>query len=118
MLLNVPESLAWTIDPSVTLKHTRRGGADVVVAFYTQSKALSREIETLARVIFPSSSLWLTWPKRSSGLTTDITDQVVREVALPLGLVDNKVCAVDETWTALRFVWRVERRVGLAAPVE
>jgi hypothetical protein len=112
MLLHAPLSLVWEIDPSVTIKHSRRGRADVVVAFYTNSTALSREIGTLARVIFPSSSLWLAWPKRSSGLATDLTDHVVRDLALPLGLVDNKVCAIDETWTALRFVWRVERRDG------
>jgi hypothetical protein len=113
MLLNAPPSFVWAIDPSVTIKRSRCGGADVVVAFYTNSKTLSRQIESLARVIFPSSSLWLAWPKRSSGLATDITDHVVRDVVLPLGLVDDKVCAIDETWTALRFVWRVERRDGL-----
>ncbi len=59
------------------------------------------------------AGLWIAWPKRSSGVPTDITDHVVREVALPLGLVDNKVCAIDETWTGLRLVLRTElRRIG------
>ena len=54
--------------------------------------------------------LWIAWPKRASGLATDITEDVVREVALPRGLVDNKVCAIDDTWSGLRVVWRRERR--------
>jgi len=61
-------------------------------------------------MIFPSGGLWIAWPKRASGLETTMTEHVVREVALPLGLVDNKVCAIDATWTGLRVVWRVERR--------
>jgi hypothetical protein len=110
MLLNAPSTLAWAIDPSVTVKRTRRGTADVVLSFYTQSSAFSSQIESLRRVIFPSGSLWVAWPKRTSGVPTDLSDHAARDIALPLGLVDNKVCAVDTTWTALRFVWRVERR--------
>jgi hypothetical protein len=95
---------------SVTLTHRARGRADVVVAFFTQRFELERRVGPLARMIFPSGGLWITWPKRSSGVRTDITDDVVREVALPLGLVDNKVCAIDTTYTGLRVVWRRERR--------
>ena len=61
-------------------------------------------------MIFPSGGLWVAWPKRASGLETTMHEGVVREVALPLGLVDNKVCAIDETWSGLRVVWRRERR--------
>jgi hypothetical protein len=113
MLLHAPASLQWEIDPSVTVKRSRRGSADVAVAFYTDASSLSDEIEALGKLIFPSSSLWLAWPKRTSGVATDLSDHVIREVALPLGLVDNKVCAIDATWTALRFVWRLERRGAL-----
>jgi hypothetical protein len=114
MLLNAPSSLDWTIDPSVTVKQTRRGTANVVLSFYSESSALSRQIESLSRVIFPSGSLWLAWPKRTSGVATDLADHAIRDIALPLGLVDNKVCAIDATWTALRFAWRVERRWHVA----
>jgi hypothetical protein len=62
-------------------------------------------------MIFPTVSLWITWPKRASRRTSDLSDHAVRGVALPLGLVDNKVCAVDDTWSALRLVWRRERRI-------
>jgi hypothetical protein len=58
----------------------------------------------------PAAGLWIAWPKRASKVATDITEDVLREVALPTGLVDNKVCAVDETWSGLRLVIRLEHR--------
>lgn len=110
MLLHAPISLQWEIDPSVTVTRSRRGRADVVVAFYAKALPLSREIEALSQLIFPAASLWLAWPKRSSGVATDLSDHSVRDMALPWGLVDNKVCAIDTTWSGLRFVWRLDRR--------
>jgi hypothetical protein len=92
------------------VKTQLRGKADVVVAFFTGRKELEGRVDALGQVVFPNGGLWIAWPKKSSGVTTDITDHVVREVALPRGLVDNKVCAIDETWSGLRLVWRVERR--------
>ncbi len=65
-------------------------------------------MQRLGAMVFPAGGLWVAWPKRSSGLTTDVTDDGVRAAALPLGLVDNKVCAIDATWTGLRLVWRQE----------
>lgn len=56
--------------------------------------------------------LWIAWPRKASGVPTDMTEDVVREAALPLGLIDNKVCAIDETWSNLRIVWRRELRDG------
>ena len=94
----------------VTVKRQARGKADVVVAFFTERRELERRIDALGRMIFPGGGLWVAWPKRSSGLATTVDENVVREVALPLGLVDNKVCAIDETWSGLRVVWRRERR--------
>ena len=84
--------------------------ADVVVAFFTKRHVLERRIEQLGKTIFPDGGLWIAWPKKASGVATDITEDTLREVALPLGLVDNKVCAIDETWSGLRLVWRKERR--------
>ena len=57
-----------------------------------------------------SGGLWVAWPKKASGVKTDLTEGVAREVGLPEGLVDNKVCAIDETWSGLQFVWRLENR--------
>lgn len=84
--------------------------ADVVVLFVTEHREFESRIEGLGEAIFPDRSLWIAWPKRASGVVTDMTEDVVREVALPRGLVDNKVCAIDATWSGLRLVWRKELR--------
>ncbi len=84
--------------------------ADVVIAFTTSRDELAARVPALGKAIFPDRMLWIAWPKKASGVTTDMTENVVREVALPLGLVDTKVCAVDATWSGLRLVWRKELR--------
>ena len=85
-------------------------GLDVVV-FFTDARArLEAEIEALRAAIAPDGAVWVAWPKKSSGVPTDMTEDVVRDVALPTGLVDNKVCAIDETWSGLRLVIRRELR--------
>jgi hypothetical protein len=83
---------------------------DVVVAFFTRAAELDRRLGGLAKAIYPDGGLWIAWPKRASGVATDITEDVIRELALPRGLVDNKVCAIDETWSGLRIVHRLENR--------
>lgn len=87
-----------------------RGRADVVLLFTTSYADLARRIEPLGRAIHPGGALWVAWPKKASGVATDLTENVLRDVALPLGLVDNKVCAVTDVWSALRLVWRRENR--------
>ena len=109
-LIDAPQGVVDGLPAGVTVKRQARGSADVVVAFFTRRRDFERRLETLAKMIFPSGGLWVAWPKRASGRETDMHEGVVREVALPLGLVDNKVCAIDETWTGLRVVWRRERR--------
>ena len=109
-LLNAPAGVITGLPAGVAVRHQARGSADVVVEFATKHAKLEKRIESLERMIYPSGGLWIAWPKRASGIETDITDHVVREVALPRGLVDNKVCAIDETWTGLRLVWRREHR--------
>ena len=84
--------------------------ADIVVCFTTARADLAARIEELGAAIFPNGMLWITWPKRASKVPTDMTEDVVREMALPLGLVDTKVAAVDATWSGLRLVWRLDRR--------
>jgi len=86
----------------------------VVVLFVTERRTFEAQIGALGQAVFPNRSLWIAWPKRSSGVDTDMTEDVVREVALPLGLVDNKVCAIDATWSGLRLVWRKELRTDQA----
>jgi len=109
-LVAAPPGVIDGLPPGVTVKRQARGSADVVVAFFTQRAAFERRIDALAKMIFPSGGLWVAWPKRSSGVATTMDEGAVRAVALPLGLVDNKVCAMDETWSGLRVVWRRERR--------
>jgi hypothetical protein len=109
-LLNEPSGVVIALPREVTVKRQARGKSDVVVAFFTERRDFERRVDALGRMIFPGGGLWVTWPKRSSGRVTTMDENVVRAVALPLGLVDNKVCAIDETWTGLRVVWRRERR--------
>ncbi len=88
------------------------GPADVVLAFFREAAELPERLPALARRIFPAGALWLAWPRRAGGHESDITENGLRDHALPLGIVDNKVAAIDEDWSGLRVVWRVERRSG------
>jgi hypothetical protein len=83
---------------------------DVIVFFVTWRAELEAELSRLRRRMAPACGLWIAWPKRAARVPTDMTDQVVRDVALPTGLVDNKVCAIDATWSGLRLVIRRELR--------
>ena len=98
------------LPPDVTFRAAARGTNDVVVSFHRRRADLDRRLPTLVRAMDVDGGLWVAWPKRASGVPTDITEDTVREVALPLGLVDNKVCAIDEVWSGLRVVWRRELR--------
>jgi len=86
--------------------------ADVIIGFFAAADDLARRLPGLARRIYPSGMLWVAWPRRAAGHTSDITDTVVRDLALGLGLVDTRVAALDDDWSALRVVWRRERRSG------
>lgn len=88
-------------------------GIDVIVFFTRKRAELERRLDTLARALDPSGGLWIAWPKRSSALETDLTENLVRDLALPRldrSLVDNKVCAIDDDWSGLRFVVRQDKR--------
>jgi hypothetical protein len=86
------------------------GQADVVVAFFTEAAGIAAQIGGLGRRIYPAGALWVAWPRRAAGHRSDITESIIRDQALPLGLVDVKVAAIDEDWSGLRLVWRVENR--------
>ena len=83
---------------------------DLVVAFFTARAKLRAAWPSLTRSVEPVGTVWVAWPKRSSGVATDITEDTLREDLLPTGWVDNKVCAIDETWSGLRFALRRELR--------
>ena len=78
--------------------------------FVTQRRVLEKELKRLRGMIDDAGVLWISWPKKSSGVATDITEDVIRDVCLPLGFVDVKVCAVDETWSGLKLMIRRENR--------
>lgn len=111
VLLEAPAGMLDELPPGVVVRHRAGGRADVVVAFFTELVRFERRLEALGKMIFPAGGLWIAWPKRASGVATDLTDHAVRAGALPIGLVDNKVCAIDATWTGLRLVWRRELRL-------
>jgi hypothetical protein len=83
---------------------------DVIICFVVQRAELAAELAGLRARMAPACGLWIAWPKRASKVPTDMSDHVVREIALPTGLVDNKVCAIDHIWSGLRLVIRRELR--------
>ena len=85
-------------------------GTDLVLFFTKERRELERRLAALRRAIEPDGMLWVAWPKRVSGIRADMTEGAVREIALPTGLVDTKVCAIDEVWSGLRLVVRRELR--------
>jgi hypothetical protein len=98
------------LPPGTSVDEGLAGPHDVIVFFARSRKDLERRLPGLERALDPAGGLWIAWPKKSSGVPTDVTEDVLREVALPRGLVDNKVCAIDETWSGLRLVVRLENR--------
>ncbi|MFI4897520.1 MAG: DUF3052 domain-containing protein [Phycisphaerales bacterium JB059] len=88
---------------------------DLILSFNTRASRLTRRLPSLANRLETTAGLWIAWPKRTSGVETDLTDAIVRAAGLKTGLVDNKVCAIDATWSALRFVIRLKDRPARAA---
>jgi hypothetical protein len=111
--LNAPdgyESLLGKLPDEATVVRGLNGELDFIQLFATDRASLEREIPGLKARLKKDGMIWVSWPKGSSGLQTDLSDDVVREVGLKNGLVDVKVCAVDESWWALRFVRKSKDR--------
>jgi hypothetical protein len=102
--------LLGELPDGVSVSARARGPLDVIVFFTKRLAELRRRLPVLRRAMEPAAGLWIAWPKRSSGVETDLTEDVVRELALANRLVDNKVAAIDETWSGLRLVIRLEDR--------
>jgi len=112
-LLAAPDGFALPDLPDgVEVRTQARGPFGVIVSFHTERRDLARRLPSLMKALEVDGGLWIAWPKKASGLATDITENTVRDVALPTGLVDNKVCAIDDTWSGLRLVLRRELRPG------
>jgi hypothetical protein len=105
-----PPGWALADPPDGLLDAGPDGPADLIIAFFTAEAELAGELDGLARRIFPAGALWAAWPRRAAGHRSDITDNVVRQHALPIGVVDVKVAAVDDDWSGLRLVWRTANR--------
>jgi hypothetical protein len=86
------------------------GNANVIVYFTERLAELEKDFSRLAATLVSDGMLWIGWPKKASGRPTDLTEDIVRRVGLECGLVDVKVCAIDETWSGLKFVIRVKDR--------
>jgi hypothetical protein len=112
-MVGAPPELALGVLPAGTRLQrglAGKGPLDVLVVFVTRRSELVMRIAACRPRMQPAAGLWIAWPKRASGVATDITEDTVREIALPTGLVDNKVCAIDDTWSGLRLVIRKELR--------
>ena len=110
---NAPEGFRAALGElpdGVRVKVRATGPLDVIVLFVTKRADLERRFERLEAAMTPAAGFWVAWPKRASGVETDMTEDVARGIALERGLVDNKVCAIDETWSGLRLVKRLRDR--------
>src|SRR5690349_20168385 len=112
-ILGAPDGFDATLGelPEGAVVTRRLGGRrDVVIVFVTERAALAGRLDALRAVIAPDGMIWVAWPKKAARMATDVTEDVVREVVLPTGLVDVKVCAIDATWSGLKVVIRKELR--------
>ena len=115
-LISAPDGFDATLGELPAGVRVRRrlgpGPYDVIVAFHARRAQLERRLPALAQALDPAGGLWIAWPKRASGVATDVTEDVVRQHGLAAGLVDNKVCAIDQVWSGLRLVYRLRDRPG------
>lgn len=112
-LISAPADLEQTLGelpPGVTVARRLTGTFDVIVACFTRAGDLEARLPKLRAALDQAGGLWVAWPKRASGMETDLGDGLVRELGLAVGLVDNKVAAIDATWSGLRFVYRLADR--------
>lgn len=113
VLINGPAAYRKLLAPlpkTVSFSTKADRDAPFIHLFVQDRKTLERELSRLRKLVADTGILWISWPKKSSGVTTDVTEDVIREVALPLGFVDVKVCAVDQTWSGLKLMIRRENR--------
>jgi hypothetical protein len=114
VLLNAPEDFTLEAEGAKLTRAMPKGTKpNVILSFVRSLSELKKSLSGTAKKLDPDGGLWVAWPKKASKVKTDVTEDLVREAALEIGLVDNKVCAIDETWSGLRLVYRVEDRPRL-----
>ena len=109
----MPEHVADEIDEyalELTFVGDPGEGIDAAHVFVTQRAELEARLPALRSQVSPDGQVWVSWPKKASNVSTNVTEDTIREVALPLGFVDTKVCAIDDTWSGLKLVIRKELR--------
>ena len=112
-LVNDPSEVRTELSEALAscdLAHDLRSQLDLAMVFTRSRADLSRQFARLTKTLAPAGMLWISWPKNSSGVETDLDENVVREIGLSAGLVDVKVCAVTEVWSGLKFVRRIRDR--------
>jgi hypothetical protein len=105
-----PGFVGQLADVGATVLPRLRTPIDVVVLFATEARQLDRRLPAAKAALAYDGALWVAWPKRASNVPTDLTENVVRDLALGLGLVDTKVCAIDDVWSGLKLVYRLADR--------
>lgn len=118
-LLGAPadfESWLDGLDDSFKISRRLAAACDVIVFFPKGEPDLRRRFDAIANSLTPAGGFWIAWPKRSSGVPTDLTEDIIRAIGLEAGLVDNKVCAVSDVYSGLRFVVRLKDRPGRLTP--
>jgi hypothetical protein len=108
VLIDAPDDAEQLLEPlpdGVALRRGNRGRREMTLWFVTERAGFERRLDSVAEAV-GEGTLWMAWPKRSSGVATDITEDTIRDVVLPTGLVDTKVCAIDEVWSGLRLTRR------------
>jgi hypothetical protein len=111
--INAPANyrrLLGQIPDSVTFSERLKSGSSFVHLFTSRRSEMQKKMSILRDKISDNGAIWVSWPKKSSGISTDVTEDVIREIALPLGFVDIKVCAVDDIWSGLKLMIRRENR--------
>lgn len=109
----VPDSVRAEIDPEglgIDEQVSATGGMPAALIFVTERETLEREIHAVRPLLATNGFIWVAWPKKAAKVETDITEDAIREAALPTGMVDVKVCAVDDVWSGLKLVVRKEQR--------
>jgi hypothetical protein len=115
--VDAPENFVDQLEPlptNIKIVERAQRSMDFVLFFTKSASTLEKKFLKLAQSLKPDGMLWISWPKKTSGVVTDLTENIVRDIGLHAGLVDVKVCAVDEVWSGLKFVYRLkDRKLGL-----
>ncbi len=121
-LLEAPVGFARKLEPlppgAGVTTHTPTGASDVIVVFAMARAALGELMPKAAHHLAPRGCVWVAWPRVSSGMFTDLTEELVRSVGLASGLVDDKITSFDEVWTGLRFIWKERDRLYTPSSIE